>query len=410
MRGKIEKIPNTKCLICRKEFYVKPYFLKHGWGKYCSRECQNEGKKTGSVVICAYCGKKVYRTPRQLQRKSKTKTFFCDKSCQCAWKNKQRKGKERFKSLKNLWGSWCNSSIKVCGTFGADANSVDPPLFFKILSRFLKHGTKRINPLFIKRPLKKVLYNLYWRNNHTQTEIAKNFNATHTSVKRWFNYYKIPVKSRALTCGRNLNSIKNLELGKTPEAERKSAEARRIYTKEKLIQIIKVFVEKHGRVPTKNEFVKIRNSSYPNHTTLRDYFGTWNNAIKAASYEPNEQWFAATRVKDLFARDGHKCDSISEIIIDDWLFENNIPHTREYLYPESRYRCDFVVNNIFIEFFGLSDAFTIDIGYGETMKRKKAICKRHNIPLIELYEKDLYNLNQTLGGKLRQKLKQEALF
>ncbi|MBM3251110.1 MAG: hypothetical protein FJZ07_02655 [Candidatus Nealsonbacteria bacterium] len=100
-------------------------------------------------------------------------------------------------------------------------------------------------------------------------EIAKLFNATHASVKRWFNFYKILVKPRTLSCGRNPASIKNLELGKTPEAERKSAEARKIYTKEKLIQIIKSFVEKHGRVPTKNEFVKIRNSSYPNHSSLR---------------------------------------------------------------------------------------------------------------------------------------------
>lgn len=93
--------------------------------------------------------------------------------------------------------------------------------------------------MLIKRPPKKVLYNLYWKNNYTQTEIAKIFNATHTSVKRWFNYYKIFVKPRTLSCGRNPNSIKNLELGKTPEAERKSAEARRILSIQIMARLLK---------------------------------------------------------------------------------------------------------------------------------------------------------------------------
>lgn len=37
------------------------------------------------------------------------------------------------------------------------------------------------------------------------------------------------------------------------------------------------------------------------------------------------------------------------------------------------------------------------------------MCRKYSIPLIELYEKDLYNLDQTLGGKLGLKLNQEVL-
>jgi len=402
MRRKGE-IPNTQCSICGKEFYIKPYFIRHGWGKYCSRKCQNESQKTGKLVICSYCGQKVYRAPKELNRLSKTKTYFCNKSCQCAWKNKQRKGKQAFNLIKKIWGSWCNSSIKVCGTFGTDANSVGPPFFFL---KFLKFKKKKTKPIFLKRPSKKVLYDLYWKKNYTQTEIARIFNATHTSVQRWFNYYKIPIKPRTLSCGRNPNTLKNLELGRTEEAERKSAEARRIYTKEKLIKKIKEFVEREGRIPTKNEFVN--DSSCPDYVTYRYYFGTWNNAIKAAGYEPNERWFSSS--KDLFAKDGHLCKSISEIIIDDWLSENNIFHFREIPYPEGRYCCDFVVRDIFIEFFGLAGAFNVFPYYNEIMKKKKEMCKKYNIRLIELYEKDLYNLDQTLGEKLGLKSKQEVLF
>jgi len=218
-------------------------------------------------------------------------------------------------------------------------------------------------------------------------------------VKRWFNYYKITVKRRTLSCGHNPNTLKNLKLGRTDKAIRKSAEARRIYSKEKLIKKIKEFVQKEGRIPIKNEF--INDSSYPDYVTYRHYFGTWNNAIKAAGYKPNEQWFTSG---DLFAKDGHKCNSISEIIIDDWLFENHIPHIREYLYPERRYRCDFVIGNTFIEFFGLSNASIVNPNYTEIIKRKREICKKFNISLVELYEKDLYRLNQSLGTKIGLKV------
>lgn len=400
---KKRNVPNTKCRICEREFYVKPYLLRQGWGKYCSRKCQNKSQKTGRFVICSYCGKKIYRSLNDLQRESRTGTYFCNKSCQCAWKNRQRRGQQRSKLFKHLRRPWCNSSTTGCGPVREDANSFGLPTFFL---RFLGFRRKKIKPSLLKRPSKKILHNLYWKRNYNQTMIAEIFNATHASVKRWFCYYKIPVKPRTLSCGRNPNSIKNLELGKTPEVERKSAEARRIYTKEKLIQMIKAFVEKHGRIPTKNEFVKMRNSFYPNHTTFRDYFGTWNNAIKEAGYEPNERWFTT---RDLFAKDGHKCHSISEIIIDDWFFENHIPHIREYLYPEGRYSCDFVVNNIFIEFFGLVNALNISPNYGEIIKKKKEMCKKYNIQLIELYEKDLYNLDYALGKRLDIKSNQEIL-
>ncbi len=388
-------MPKVKCRVCKKIFYIKSNWLKRGWGKYCSRKCQYKSQLKGKFVVCAYCGRRVYRSLAELRRKSKAGVYFCNLSCHCAWKNKQRKSKGRFK-LQNLWGPWCNSSTRTCGVLGTDANSVGPPFFFL---KFLKPKKKKNNLLFLKRPPKKILYHFYWKKNYTQTEIAKIFNATHTSVKRWFNYYKIMVKYRTLSCGHNPNILRNLKLGRTDKAIRKSAEARRIYSKEKLIEKIKEFVQKEERIPTKNEF--INNSSYPDYVTYRHYFGTWNNAIKTAGYKPNEQWFASGH---LFAKDGHKCNSISEIIIDDWFFENDISHTRECLYPEGRYRCDFMVGNTFIEFFGLFNASIVNPSYIEIVKRKKEICKKFNIVLIELYEKDLYKLDQSLGAKIGLKV------
>ena len=79
-------MPNVLCKTCKKQFYTKPYFLKQGWGKYCSSRCQYEGFKTGRNLICYICGIKIYKSKRALEN-SKSKKYFCSKSCQTKWRN-----------------------------------------------------------------------------------------------------------------------------------------------------------------------------------------------------------------------------------------------------------------------------------------------------------------------------------
>ena len=76
-----------KCVICGKELLVKESHAKKGWGKYCSIQCHAKGQKKGKWVECDYCGKKVYRTPKDFKR-SKNKRFFCSVACHCSWENK----------------------------------------------------------------------------------------------------------------------------------------------------------------------------------------------------------------------------------------------------------------------------------------------------------------------------------
>lgn len=83
-------MPKVNCLICGKEFYVKPCHLTLGWGKYCSKKCQFQAQRTGQIANCAYCGKSIYRKRRDLRR-SKSGRVFCNKSCHCAWENKHRR-------------------------------------------------------------------------------------------------------------------------------------------------------------------------------------------------------------------------------------------------------------------------------------------------------------------------------
>lgn len=80
-----------KCKICKKEFYAKPSWIENGFGKYCSRECGYESRRTGRNVKCSICGKEAYKSGKALAG-SKSKKYFCGKSCQTIWRNNLYKG------------------------------------------------------------------------------------------------------------------------------------------------------------------------------------------------------------------------------------------------------------------------------------------------------------------------------
>ena len=80
-------MPNQRCKICGKGFYTKPFHAKKGWGKFCSIKCRTKGQIKGKWVNCDYCGKRVWRTPKDFRR-SKRKKFFCSVGCHCSWENK----------------------------------------------------------------------------------------------------------------------------------------------------------------------------------------------------------------------------------------------------------------------------------------------------------------------------------
>ena len=79
------------CGRCGKEFYGKPSHIAMGYNKYCSRKCSFESMRTGKLFKCEGCGKEVYRTPKYINA-SKSKKYFCDKSCQTKWRNQYFSG------------------------------------------------------------------------------------------------------------------------------------------------------------------------------------------------------------------------------------------------------------------------------------------------------------------------------
>lgn len=162
------------------------------------------------------------------------------------------------------------------------------------------------------------------------------------------------------------------------------------YSKRDLVNRIREFYKHHGRIPLKKEMGNSR--------TFRRLYGTWNNAIRAAGFEPNPEFFA----KKFKADDGHICDSFAEKIIDDWLSANNIPHQRQWRYPATKFTADFYLekNNLIVEFFGLKG---VNKRYDANIQKKLQIIRKSDLTLLSLFQEDL--VKNKFGEKLKEALK-----
>jgi len=181
---------------------------------------------------------------------------------------------------------------------------------------------------------------------------------------------------------------------------RKKAEQK---TPEELIKTIKETVRKLKRVPSKRELKNISDS-------CRKIFGSWNNAVLMAGFLPNRshsnRMYKRMEAK---AEDGHLCDSVSELLIDNWFYKNNILHEKNVPYPETHHVADWKIlgetKETFVEYFGLANDSP---RYDRSVKEKKILCIKHNIALIEIYSKDIYPkdyLNDNLRNKFKDFLK-----
>lgn len=144
----------------------------------------------------------------------------------------------------------------------------------------------------------------------------------------------------------------------------------------KIIKRIKQFYINKHRIPFKKEM-------WGSYGAARRIFGTWNSAIEAAGLLPNPVKFAMKYL----AKDGHKCDSLSEKIIDDWLFKRKIHHEIKVPYGINRMTADFKVKDVLIEFFGLQGELK---KYDSLMRKKLRFIKKKHLHVIPIYPTDLF--------------------
>lgn len=168
--------------------------------------------------------------------------------------------------------------------------------------------------------------------------------------------------------------------------------SRHRYTKDEVLKKISEFFNVYGYSPNRRQTRLIEPAAL-------FYFKSWNNAIRAAGVIPNRscdnRMYQRITTK---ASDGHSCDSTSEAIIDDWLSENGIPHTRNARYPTTGHRADWLIKGrdreYFIEYFGLKNDCA---RYDKNIQLKRSLCKASDIPLIEIWPADLYPKINLLG-------------
>jgi len=154
----------------------------------------------------------------------------------------------------------------------------------------------------------------------------------------------------------------------------------RKYSPESLLQKIRDFYRKNGRIPLKREFNAWQ--------LYANTFGSWNKAIQAAGFDTNPVLFS----KKFTAGDGHACDSFTEKVIDDWLFEYGITHTRNAPYGTTRMTADFKIGtDIIIEFFGLAG---VQKHYDANIEKKRVLANELGYRLIELYPAHIYPVNR----------------
>lgn len=104
--------------------------------------------------------------------------------------------------------------------------------------------------------------------------------------------------------------------------------------------------------------------------------------------------------------DGHYVRSRAEMLIDNWLYHNGIVHAYERRLPiEEECYCDFYIPQgagrpqaVYIEYWGMEDK----PDYVARKKTKLETYRRNEIPLIELVDADINNLDDVLPKKLLQ--------
>lgn len=202
------------------------------------------------------------------------------------------------------------------------------------------------------------------------------------------------------------HSYRPYYIGYLKDDEKKDLEAGKLDAlKENCRNFIKKMYDHYHAIPNSNvanlSFIDLTNSSLDERIELlcvihhsgaikhyKKIYGSWIGALIDAGLIENGIW-KTSRGYHCLAEDGHICLSMAEKSIDDYLYHNNIKHEKEPRYPEGNYRGDFLINGIFVEYFGLVG----DKEYDKKIKIKRKIAQKYNVQLIEIYPHDIMEVH-----------------
>ncbi len=307
------------------------------------------------TVKCEYCGKEYEKYSKYVDYNIREGLkFYCSRKCVGLSKNK----KHDFECFT------CGIKIKVKHSEFKKSKSKK---FFCSSSCAAKINSKRKHTTEQNLKIKKILLEKY-------------------SDKR--------ITKKCLICGKEFKSLSCRKRKVCSRACRHTFMFGTVpydfqYSKEDVLKLIKNLIEKQGYIPSS----KITERRLVH--GAKKYFGSWNKAIKELGFKPNSQKYVKRKTRCL---DGHISDSISEMTVDNWLYAHGIEHEKNKKYPEGQLTCDFYLPDydIWIEYFGLFG----NQEYQKTIERKKIVCEKHNLKLIEIYPNDIYpksKLNDVLS-------------
>jgi hypothetical protein len=104
-----------------------------------------------------------------------------------------------------------------------------------------------------------------------------------------------------------------------------------VFSKHTIISKIQEYVSITNKLPNSKQNNNYIVKDFPTATTVRKYFGTWNNAIEAAGYIPNIQNGFGINTEGL---DGHLYRSSAEAYFADTFLYNKYIYDIEPKYPK----------------------------------------------------------------------------
>jgi hypothetical protein len=216
-------------------------------------------------------------------------------------------------------------------------------------------------------------------------------------LKEKYPHYTNDYLSRKIFPKRTLDSINlmacKLGIKKSEEQNNK------IYDKCEMLEELVILANKLNRTPLVEELVIYGLAS---NKTYERYFDGYQNACRLAGLEPNYDLWG--RAKVFYSSRGDVCFSNAELIVTEFLINNNILYNKDVLYSKivlddrcGTKRTDWVLEDkTIVEYWGYPKVED----YIPNMNLKIQICKDNNIKLIEINRKDLTKLHKVFGQYL----------
>lgn len=134
-------------------------------------------------------------------------------------------------------------------------------------------------------------------------------------------------------------------------------------------------------------------------TAIADYKGDKEESASAPASNSSANEFRQKFPAEHRATDGHMVRSRGEMLIDNWLYMQEIVHAVERRLPiDEDVYCDFYLpaKKVYIEYWGLEN----DPKYAARKEKKIDIYRKYDLNLVEIGDADISNLDDVLPRHL----------